>query len=253
MKLEVINQGAGYKLSAAVLIYTNDEQRHAFATKHQVVELDLRPSIRPGAPFTEEDYRSLVSALAPKEQPKMHWHDPRLLAKGLGRVVWWSPPQHRSLFFKTSSHIAGTFSGKGVVPTPGLVWMGTQRELYVWAFKGKDAPTPETKLYQAPFFNVWARGQVCVGNAVLPPEDQRDNLDAWERTFFGSHFTHPNFNEADRLTVGVDPIRFWRDQLRKPSRTFPERVLHELKLSVKDLLDVNLDRVRAIRNAQGEF
>ncbi len=253
MKLEVVNEGAGYALSGAVLIYTNRDAGHAFATKHEVVELDLRPSIRPGTPFTEEDYRTLVSAMAPKEQPKMQWHNPRVLAKGLGRVVWWTPPQMRSMFFKTSTHIAGTFDAKGVAPNPGLVWMGTQQALYLWAFKGSDAPTPETRLYQAPFFNVWARGQVCIGNAVMPPEDQRDDLDAWERTFFGSRFTHPNFSQADRLTVGVNPIQFWKDQLAKPSRAFPEHVLFELNLNVQDLLDVNLERVRAIGSAQGEF
>lgn len=253
MKLEVINEGAAYKLSAAVLIYTNNEERHAFATKHEVIELDLRPSVRPGTPFSQDDYRSLVRALAPKEQPRMLWHDPRILAKGLGRVVWWSPPQKRSMFFKTSTHVSGTFAGHGVLPTPGLVWMGTQQALYVWAFKGADAPRQDTQLYQAPFFNVWARGMVCVGNAVMPPENQRDDLDAWERTFFGSRFTHPNFSEANRLTVGVNPIQFWKDQLANPTPSFPDDVLYGLDLKVMDLLDVSLERVDALGTAQGEF
>ena len=257
MKLEVVNEGDSYALSAAVLIYTNSHRQHAFASKHEVVTLDLgpgpTPSIRPGTPFTDDDYRTLVRALAPKEQPRMQWNDPRVLAKGLGRVVWWSPPQRRSMFFKCSSHAGNAFEARGMAPTPGLVWMGTQQELYVWAYRGNQPPTRDTPLCQAPFFNVWARGQVCLGNAVLPPEDQRDDLDKWERTFFGSRFTHPNFTEPDRLTVGINPIQFWKNQMAKPSKTFPEKVLYDLKLRVKDLLDADLASVAAIGTARGEF
>lgn len=254
MKLDVSNEGDSYQLTAAVLIYTNTEQRHAFATKHEVQVFSGRPVIRPGSPFTEEDYKSLVTAMAPAEQPRMQWHDPRLLAKGLGRLIWWSAPKKRSLFFKTSSHNSTTFDGKGSCPCPGLVFMATDKSLYVYAFRGKDAPTPKTKLYQAPFFNVWSGGQVCVGNAALPREEQRDNLDAWERMFFGSHFTHPNFTEKDRLTVGINPVEFWQGQVKQPSASFPEAVLFDLHLSVGDLTEVDYaSRLQQIRRAQGEF
>lgn len=254
MKLEVNNEGDSYKLTAAVLIYTNNIHRHAFATKHVVEEHAGRPIIRPGAPFTEKDYTGLVKALAPAEQPRMQWNDQRLLARGLGRMMWWSPPMKRSLFFKKSPANAATFDGRGVCPCPGLIFMAAEQAMYVYAFKGAGAPTPETKLYQAPFFNVWSRGQVCVGNAVVPQEDRRDDPDAWERMFFGSHFTHPNFTQKDRLIVGANPPQFWAGQLKKPSKQFPERVLFDLDLTVIDLLQIDYaQRLRAIATAQGEF
>lgn len=254
MKFEVINEGDSYKLSAAVLIYTNPHQRHAFATKHEVEPFAGRPVIRPGSPFTEEDYKVLVQAMAPAEQPRMQWHDPRLLAKGLGRMVWWAPPKKRSLFFKKSGHNQATFDGRGICPNPGLVFMATDKDLYIYAFKGASAPTPETRLYQAPFFNVWSRGQVCVGNAARPQNERRDDLDAWERMFFGSHFTHPNFTQKDRLTIGADPAVFWKGQVDKPASVFPEKVLYDLKLTVSDLMQVDYTkRLEAIPAAKGEF
>lgn len=253
-ELKVSNEGDSYQLGAAVLVYTNTERRHAFATKHEVDVNSGRPVIRPGTPFTEEDYAFLVTAMAPAEQPRMQWHDPRQLAKGLGRVIWWSPPKRRSLFFKKSSHNKATFEGKGTCSCPGLVFMAAEKSMYVYAFKGSDAPNPKTKLYQAPFFNVWSAGQVCVGNAALPREDQRDNLDAWERMFFGSHFTHPNFTEKDRLTVGHDPVKFWKAQVSKPSASFPEAVLFDLNLEVSGLMQVDFaSRLAKIRRAEGEF
>jgi PRTRC genetic system protein B len=254
MKLEVNNEGDSYRLTAAVLVYANTEQGHAFATKHEVEMYSGRPVIRPGSPFTEEDYKSLVTAMAPAEQPRMQWHDPRVLANGLGRLMWWSPPKKRSLFFKTSAHNKGTFNGKGICPCPGLVFMATDKSLYVYAFKGTDAPTADSALYQAPFFNVWSSGQVCVGNATLPRDGQRDNIDAWERMFFGSHFTHPNFTQKDRLTVGFDPVQFWQKQVKKPSASFPDTALFDLRLKVSGLTQVDFaSRLNEIRRAEGEF
>lgn len=256
MNVDIDNHGDSYKLSAAVLVYTNQHRHHAIATKHMVEVDNDSPRIRPGSPFSVADYKVLTRALAPHEQ-RMVWQDPRLLASGQGRMLWWTPPQKRPLFFQKSKYNADTFDGKGVGPCPGLVWMaetGQQAALYVYAVSGKEKPSKATSLFQAPFFNVWSRGKVCVGNAALPQEDARSDPDAWERMFFGSRFTHPNFTEADRLTKGVKPTEFWRGQLARPSKAFPERVLVSLDLTVGDLCEIDFDnKLGEIPRAQGEF
>jgi PRTRC genetic system protein B len=253
MKIEVSNEGDTYSLTAAVLVYTNTHGR-AFATRHFVDEHKGAPSIGPGQPLSDGDYRNLVKALGPKERPGMQWNDPRVLATGLGRMMWWSAPKERSLFFKTSPHIKGTFDGRGLVPCPGLVFMGSERSLYVFAFKGQACPTQETALYQAPFFNVWSSGQVCTGNAALPEEHQRGDPGSWEQMFFGSHFTHPNFSERDRLTLGIHPVDFWKGLIDAPPEGFPEEVLVPLDINLGHLLE--LDAVSSLHQrprAQGEF
>jgi PRTRC genetic system protein B len=252
MKFEVNNDGDTYSLAAAVLVYTHPHQQHAFATRHFIEEHGGRPVICAGQPFTDADYRQLLQALAPKERPGMQWSDPRVLAKGLGRILWWSAPKSRSLFFKTSSH--NTFDARGIAPCPGLVFMGTERAMYVFAFKGETCPNQDTPLFQAPFFNVWSSGQVCTGNASLPAEDQRTDPDSWERMFFGSHFTHPNFAEKDRLTLGVNPVQFWKELLQAPPAAFPSEVLVPLNLKVSDLLGLDSESLLHGRpRAQGEF
>lgn len=251
---EVSSHGNGYQLTAAVLVYTDQHKQHAFATKHMVQVLDGRPIVRAGSPFTEEDYRSLIKAMAPREQPRMLWQDHRILARGMGKVIWWEPPMSRSLFFRKSSHNAGTFDGKGSCPCPGLVFMSTSRALYVFAFKGDQPPTQSTKLWQAPFFNVWSSGQVCVGNATAPAEDEIGDPDAWERMFFGSHFTHPNFTEKDRLIRGANPTDFWKKLLDQKPESFPEDVLVPIGVSVQDLLEVDCQaKLHQRPRAQGEF
>lgn len=256
MNVAVDNSGGSYALAAAVLIYTDSQRSHAFATKHYV-DLDAgTPRIKPGSPLSVQDYSALIKALAPREQPGMRWNDQRLLASGFGRMMWWEPPRKRAMFFETSAHNAATFTAMGTCPTPGLVFIANfePRALYVFAVKGNAAPEMNTPLYQAPFFNVWSRGQVCVGNADYPGEDQVNDLDAWMRMFFGSRFTHPNFTEPDRLTKGTDPVKFWKKHLASKAARFPERVFVDLPLTVGDLLGADAQaKLRAIPQARGEF
>lgn len=253
MQFSINNEGSAYELKSAVLIYGHAGGSNAYASKHPVDFINGRPMIRPGTPFTAQDYTELVLSLKPASRPCVEWLDRRILAKGAGRLIWWMPPQHRSLFFKESGHVKGTFTGFGSCPLPGLVFMATENSLYVYAIKGKSEPTRETPLYQAPFFNVWSHGEVCSGNASRPSEGERSNPDAWERFFFESNFTHPNFREKNRLTLGVDPIRFWRKQIEQPTKSFPERVLVEIGRKVDDLLDFHATSRLGGMAAQGEF
>jgi PRTRC genetic system protein B len=213
----------------------------------------VKKSVRPGLrgrigghqripqPFCARSKRALVLRIL-------------ILARGLGRVLWWSPPKKRSLFFKASTHNAGTFDGRGVCPCPGLVFLNDGRSLYVFAYEGDQTPSATTRLCQAPFFNVWSSGQVCVGNARAPKDEQQGDVDAWERMFFGSHFTHPNFTEADRLTHGVNPTTFWKEMLEQERDHFPSDVLVKLNLCVKDLLECSaLSALHERPRARGEF
>jgi PRTRC genetic system protein B len=256
MKVEVDNQGGSYALTAAVLIYTDSARSHAIATKHVIDTSGGAARITPGAPLTVTDYSSLVRALAPQEQPAMLWHDQSVLASGMGRMIWFEPPQKRSLFFKESSLNQATFTARGVCATPGLVFMACldPLALYVFAVKGSETPSQDTQLYQAPFFNVWSRGQICMGNSDYPREEARANPDAWSKTFFGSHFTHPNFTQEDRLLKGVEPIAFWQKHLAGHANVFPEKVLVELPLRVRDLMAVDYkSQLGGVREAAGEF
>ncbi len=151
--------------------------------------------------------------------------------------------------------VKGTFNGNAVCPVPGLVWMAMPGNgLYVYAVKGKDRPVIGTQLFQAPFFNIWGRGKVCAGNAVLPSEGERSNPLEWEKVIFGSYFTHPNFSEASRLVKGISPANFWKQMVEAPSAEFPENRLVKLPLTVADLLERTLlDTLRKLPVPKGEF
>lgn len=239
------------RLEHAVLLYRSGSFH--YATKHAVSEKKGVPTIRPGRRMTEEDLRILVHALEPQKKAETGWVDERLLATSNDYTIWWTPAQERSMFFKASDMYGGTFTGSNVCPNPALVWMKRANRLYVYAVKDDGRPTQDTILHQAPFFNVWARGEVCHGSAKAPSADQGDERKGWEDFFFKSNFTHPNFRDKGRLIKGADPVEFWKKQVEKPSRAFPKSALAPLKFTVKDLMDEKRFGELKQLKAKGEF
>ena len=157
------------------------------------------------------------------------------------------------MFFQKCSP-EGSFDAQGVAPVPALIWLAERDSLYVFAVKDSERPTPETELFQAPFFNVWARGQICIGSAQRPSESSASDPKAWEAMFWSSRFTHPNFKEKNRLIDGIDPYEFWSQMLNDETPQFPLDRLVPLKLKVADLLpiDVTSSRLKHM-HATGEF
>jgi PRTRC genetic system protein B len=257
-KAAVSVQDNRYVLGAAVMLYSKQSDWHdslsAIATVHHVRDINGKPVIGAGRPMTEADYTAMVNVLAPKDRPQMEWLDHSILAKGMGRMIWWTPPMNRPMFFQKSNMFGSTtFTGQGICPLPGMVWLANNRSLYVYAFRGNDRPDKTTRLCQAPLFNVWAKGEVCVGNATLPEDSLKGDPKAWERFLFESHFTHPNFAEADRLTKGVKPAQFWKKLVDKPPEKFPESVLVDLDLKVAELMEPDFKTRVSQMRAVGEF
>jgi PRTRC genetic system protein B len=227
MQVGFESESGEFKLSSALMIYQSSTGQ-SFVTKHRVTDDPQtgRPMIRAGTALRDQDYLKLVRGLQKKHRPQLHWEDSRVLTRASDRVVWWSPPQIRSMFFKKSHE--GTFTGQGLCPCPGLIFMARKNDLRIFAVKGVERPVLQTELHQAPFFNVWSDGLVCMGTAIAPEAADSQSIDQWESTFFGSNFTHPNINEKNQLTKGVDPRKFWKRMIEKPSQTFRESVLVSL-------------------------
>lgn len=266
MKIDVSTFGQHYQLSAAILLYERKQENQlsfsngsdlgpeGIATVHKLALRDGRPTIEAGRPMNEADYQNMIKVLAPSERPQMVWQDHSVLARGMGRMVWWTPPMNRAMFFKKSGHFSGkSFENQAICPLPGMVWQSTGTSLYVYAFRGSAMPEKETRLCQAPLFNVWAKGEVCHGSAVAPMDEQKDDPKAWEKFLFGSHFTHPNFVQKDRLVKGQDPHTFWKQMLEAPPPSFPEQRLVDLELTVADLLEPDFKTRISSMRAQGEF
>ena len=153
-------------------------------------------------------------------------------------LVWWVPPARRHLAFKVGAEQADAFGGRErgeMVPQPGLIFAAASNVWRVWAVKGQSRPTPQTPLFQAPYFNVDDQGRICQGNAPVPNGTTVEKISAWNDAFLRSYFTHPNV-AGKLLRYRGGAYAFWRDMLNGRFTRFPERVLVDANTTLGQLL-----------------
>jgi len=239
---------AAYTLRAAVLVYASDLGGAAYATVHGI-EHGARPRLSAGAPATKEACAKIARALG-EAATLSGFVPPSLLYLGARSLVWWRPPAPATVHFDTTKSAAAdqpddesgaSLIGKRAarVPHPGLVFAVGHRSWSVYALAGTARPGPKTRLLRAPYFNVWASGEICTGNVRLPRTLTPESLAQYEDAFFASEFTHPNVRGRERLLRAEGgPYAFWRDLLDLgPGMTeFPVDQLVDAKLTLEGLV-----------------
>lgn len=231
--------GTTYALSKAILVYetTGYGGKEGYATVHGVDparQPGARPQIRAGVPLTRQALSAVLNGLSADES--FGFLPENVLAVGKGYMVWWSRPTQRRVFFQAKEPIGNR---AGTTPHPGLVFAVDEEGWSVFAVKGDKRPTPESPLFQAPYFNVYGSGRICTGNVELPSLTTTDAIAAYEEAFFGSNFTHPNIPAKGKLTRHADgPYTLWRELLDGKHRTFPAKCLVPLHQTAGHLVEV---------------
>lgn len=142
-----------------------------------------------------------VEALRALTEPRgggvlLHEH---VLMHTATQSVWWVPAESRPLFF--AAKVEGvrsieTLNGKSF-PQPPLLMIRRGRVLYVYALKENHRPTAQTPVFVAPYWNMFSKGQMCMGSVTLPatfnPSDPHDHT---------QHFFQSRFNGANLLNWG---------------------------------------------------
>jgi PRTRC genetic system protein B len=148
-----------------------------------------------------------------------------------GCAVWYTPAQHRTLLF-----VEGLGLSDGRYPIPALIWKATRESLSVFAFKGTDKPKLNTELFEAPYFNIYSNGNVCMGTVDIDIDDH-GGLEAfmklWEEYFFNSRFSHLL---ADRSPLKSNIIQLYKS-LFNAKKSFPSTELKKHSRSFKTLLN----------------
>ena len=213
------------RLTNAILLYQGNWQDSAgFCSVHPVQETPNGPVIGSGHPASKSAILGLVQDLLPRnKQDQLEIIPANLLCKGAGFMAWYCKPQFRQLWFNNPK-LGGQVTAN--VPHPGIVFIVTQRQWYVFAVAGDERPEANTELHVAPYFNVWDGGRICTGNVDVPKGKMKWNSKAWEEAFFRSNFTHPNIHEKNRLLrYAAGPIAFWRMMLEGKKKQFPQKAL----------------------------
>ncbi len=191
--------------------------------------------MRAGQPVTEElvaglaEYfgnrqakNSIIKGRIPATLLHCEWHTTRKL------LVWYNQPQPRKMFFAKALHIP-----TGIANQPGLIYVADGNELSVYAIKA--GPTDDAILHRAPYHNVDADGEVCLGSAKVKQSSTityQNQIERWEGLFWLSEFSH--------LTGSTSPINgnlntYWKNAVgsKKP---FVNTLLLPTKQTLAQLL-----------------
>lgn len=218
------------QLSQAILLYKHRNNNVAYATIHPVgVSENGCAMIRAGRPADSRAIRSVCADLLSSAKTRSGLLSSNVLSVGMSHIVWWSPPQQRTYYFDCRPRGEGPNVGQrsGIAPAPGLIFVGGEKRLWVFAMKGKERPTADTPLFHAPLMNVYDNGSVCTGSMPMPDATLSASAELWEQSFWQSAFSHPNHQKPVRYRKGLH--QFSIDLLDGKFKTrFPERVLEPL-------------------------
>jgi PRTRC genetic system protein B len=201
MKVHVsIGENHRFELREALLVYR--DRQSSFITRHDVTaHKDAPPSLGPAQPLTvafiDSMVRSLSGSIVADVLPA------NILAKADRMIVWWTPAQRRQMFYENSEGRAAELNGR-VFPQPPLVWRVSNGELNIRALTGNARPGASTKLAVAPYWNLSDDGRVCTGTMRRPDSASVGAIQAWERGFYESAFTHANVGRLTRHEGGFD-------------------------------------------------
>ena len=146
-----------------------------------------------------------------------------------GTVLWYTKAQQRQIYFVDS---LGISNGKAQVPP--MLWFANKSSLTVFALANDRRPTEKTPLHYAPFFNIYEKGNVCMGTVSIDIKNSasvEEFIQAWEHYFFNSYFSHSLCENLTKKNI----VTLWKD-LINTDKPFPKEVLKKNNKTLKNLL-----------------
>lgn len=236
MKNVLLSTGHSSQLvmSSAILLYSDggNGASASYATVHPVSHEGKRPVIGAGRPVDRTALFQSLDALAERCAAKGEFLPETVLSFDNKGVTWWCRPAMRRVFF----NCAELGNRSAVVPHPGLIFQARSTGFYVYALDGTSRPTPETPLFEPPYFNTWDHGSICIGSARVPSRIDIASISGWESGFFESAFTHPNAG-GKRVNHPRGEFAFWKEMLAgKFGEQYPLECLVPMNRTLGDLI-----------------
>ncbi|WP_175981313.1 PRTRC system protein B [Burkholderia sp. BCC1630] len=218
---------AHLELDSALLLYRNSAETQVYVTRHAARVVDGVPTLLAGEPVTERQLAAFAAAASKRVAQQGFVHE-RVIFAGSGVVAWWMPAGVRHVWFKSDKPL-GTRAGPAHQPALLFIAQGDSR--HVFALAESARPQRETRLFQAPYYNVYSSGSVCTGNVEIAKQPNAADVEQYEDEFFRSRFTHPN---APKLIQGGSISTLWRQLL--DGAVFPIDRLVALDLTVESAI-----------------
>ncbi len=228
--------GALYYPKSALVFYEAKQEDTAMYVEH--FDMDSKGNPINAHPLTVMEANILAKSLQTEDEMNRAF----LKSKGIlptnilhinpsekGTVLWYTKAQQRQLYFVES---LGIPNGKAQVPP--MLWLASKRGLAVFALASNRRPTEKTPLHYAPFFNIYEKGNVCMGTVNIDIKNSasvEEFTQAWEHYFFNSYFSHSLVANLTRQNI----VNLWKD-LVNTDKPFPKEVLKKNNKTLKNLL-----------------
>ena len=189
-------------------------------------------------PLTVKEAEILAKALQTNEERSRAFLKPKgILPTNIlhinpsekGTVLWYTKTQQRKLYFVDSLGIPS-----GISQVPPMLWLASKSSLTVFALANDRRPTEKTPLHYAPFFNIYEKGNVCMGTVSVDIKNSasvEEFIQAWEHYFFNSYFSHSLCENLTKKNI----VNLWKD-LIYTDKPFPKEVLKKNNKTLKNLL-----------------
>jgi PRTRC genetic system protein B len=226
-----------YHPKSALIIYAGENSHTDIYVEH--FDLDKNGNLINAHPLTVREASVLSKSLQITETEKKSFLKPQgILGNHIlqinptdnGRVIWFTKATKRNLFFIENLGIPN-----GIANVPPILWIADRNKLSMYALKSANRPTENTQLYDAPFFNVYNDGSVCMGTVnveIKKSASLEEFTTAWESYFFNSFFSHL---VNDHNPIKGNCVSLWK-KLVGSSEMFPKEVLKKTRLTLKILL-----------------
>lgn len=230
------NFGTLYHPKSALVFYETAGTETDMYVEH--FDMDSNGTPINAHPLTVKEANILAKALQTDEEKSTAFLKPKgILPTNIlhinpsekGTVLWYTKAQQRQLYFVNG---LGVPNGKAQVPP--MLWFANKNSLSVFALANDRRPTEKTLLHYAPFFNIYEKGNVCMGTVSIDIKNSasvEEFIQAWEHYFFNSYFSHSLFENVTRKNI----VTLWKD-LINTDKPFPKEVLKKNNKTLKNLL-----------------
>lgn len=230
------NFGTLYHPKSALVFYETIGTNTDMYVEH--FDMDSNGTPINAHPLTVKEANILAKALKTDEEKSKAFLKPKgILPTNIlhinpsekGTVLWYTKTQQRQIYFVDS---LGISNGKAQVPP--MLWFANKSSLTVFALLNDRRPTEKTPLHYAPFFNIYEKGNVCMGTVSIDIKNSasvEEFIQAWEHYFFNSYFSHSLCENLTKKNI----VTLWKD-LINTDKPFPKEVLKKNNKTLKNLL-----------------
>jgi PRTRC genetic system protein B len=176
-----------YALHSAILLYRGGDKSN-LAMRYDV-RADAQGAVRlaDGRFATGSMVKQLLELL---DRAPLSYVPPNVIATAREAVAWYEPATSQTMYFDADRDRAVAAFDAMVIPQPPLVFIASGRGLRVFALQKDERPDLQTPLCDAPYWNTYEDGRICLGSMKVPAAVDPSTTAQWTRNFFRSSFTH---------------------------------------------------------------